>query len=177
MFVNLSVSGNFLVVPEWRVRLCSIVVNATGLKPGDRRFDSAQGLTEIFCLSACIYPSSQRLQYIAFLCLMEMLARSHGGWFTSSNWRLIVQFHLRRKQFSVCPPWFSMAVSIDSRSLVFEHLVATLNKLNRREVTATVCPKVGWRIFSAYPLKWTVTFLRNGRLLTTWRILMCTYVS
>ena len=104
MFVNLSVSGNFLVVPEWRVRLCSIVVNATGLKPGDRRFDSAQGLTEIFCLSACIYPSSEPLQYFAFLWLMERLARSHGGWFTSSNWRLIVQFHSRRKQSSVCPP-------------------------------------------------------------------------
>ena len=76
------------------------------------------------------------------------------------------------------PPLVYMAVTIDARTLVFDFLVANHNKLTRREVTTTVCRKVDWRIFSAYPLKGTVVFFsRNGRFLTNWRVLMCTNVS
>ena len=106
--------------------------------------------------------STTLIGILLFLCLMNGLARWHVGWFSFfSNWRVLVPIHSRRKRFSVSPPLVYMAVTIDAGILVFDCLVANHNKLTRTEVTTTVCRKVDWRIFSAYPLKWIVIFSRG----------------
>ena len=54
---------------------------------------------------------------------------------------------LTTKTFSCVPTLFSLAVTIDTRTLVFEHVVANHNKLIRPEVNATVARQLFVRSF------------------------------
>jgi len=60
---------------------------------------------------------------------------------------MLIGIQSRRKRFSVSPALFFLAVTIATRTLVFEHLVANHNKLTRPEVNATAARQLFVRSF------------------------------
>ena len=116
--------------------------------------------------SACrhvFFPSSQPL------CSVYCISMPDEGVGSVTWWMIFFFFELEdvssnpltKKTVFRKPPLVFMAVTFDARTLVFDFLVPNHNKLTRTEVTTTVCRKVDWRIFSAYPLKWTVVLFRG----------------